>query len=95
MRRLTWSESEGHAFSAKSLNKEENKEDCLERDMFEQSNGENSENVLTIDIGLRLSVTDGFETAIPPTALVTETAGVRIPSAIVSLKASTMSTQLL
>jgi hypothetical protein len=29
---------------------------------------------------------DGFATPIPPTALVTETAGVRIPSAIVKLR---------
>ena len=30
-------------------------------------------------------VTDAFATAMPPTALVTETAGVKIPSAIVRL----------
>ena len=39
----------------------------------------------TIDIGIMSLVTDGLATAIPPTALVTETAGVKTPSAIVNL----------
>ena len=39
----------------------------------------------TIDIGIISLVTNGLATAIPPTALVTETAGVKTPSAIVNL----------
>lgn len=38
-----------------------------------------------MDIGTICSVTEGLATAIPPTALVTDTAGVKIPSAIVNL----------
>lgn len=40
---------------------------------------------LTIEIGVMSPATDGFATAIPPTALVTDTAGVKTPSAIVRL----------
>lgn len=40
---------------------------------------------LTIDIGMIFSDIDDFATAIPPTALVTETAGVKIPSDMVKL----------
>ena len=40
---------------------------------------------LTIEIPVISFVTDSFATAIPPTALVTDTAGVKTPSAIVSL----------
>ena len=39
----------------------------------------------TMEIGTTSCVTLGFATAIPPTALVTETAGVKTPSAIVRL----------
>lgn len=39
----------------------------------------------TMDMGIISLLTDGFAMAIPPTALVTETAGVNIPSAIVKL----------
>jgi hypothetical protein len=38
----------------------------------------------TIDIPEILFATEGFATAMPPTALVTETAGVKTPSAIVN-----------
>lgn len=38
---------------------------------------------LTMDIGTMSPDTDGFATAMPPTALVMETAGVKTPSAIV------------
>lgn len=41
--------------------------------------------IRTTEIGIMFSVTDGLATAMPPTALVTETAGVKIPSAIVNL----------
>lgn len=40
---------------------------------------------LTIEIGVTSLVTEGFATAIPPTALVTDTAGVKTPSANVRL----------
>lgn len=49
--------------------------------------GRNRAHNLTIDIGTMLDETDGLATAIPPTALVILTAGVNIPSAIVSLAA--------
>lgn len=39
----------------------------------------------TIAMGTMLWVTEGLATAIPPTALVTDTAGVNMPSAIVNL----------
>lgn len=38
---------------------------------------------LAIEMGATSLATDGFATAIPATALVTETAGVKMPSAIV------------
>jgi hypothetical protein len=40
---------------------------------------------MAIDIGIVSLVTDGLATAIPPTAEVTDTAGVNMPSAIVRL----------
>jgi hypothetical protein len=40
---------------------------------------------LTMDTGVTSPETDGFATAIPPTALVTDTAGVKTPSASVRL----------
>ena len=40
----------------------------------------------TIEIGIISLLTDGFATAMPPTALVTETAGVKTPSARVRLE---------
>ena len=43
-------------------------------------------NLPTIEIGIVSFETDGFATAMPPTALVTETAGVKTPSAIVRLE---------
>lgn len=36
-------------------------------------------------MGTMLSATSGLATAIPPTALVTDTAGVKIPSDIINL----------
>ena len=39
----------------------------------------------TIEMGVTSLATDGFATAIPPTALVTDTAGVKTPSASVRL----------
>lgn len=39
----------------------------------------------TIEVGVILFETDGFATAIPPTALVTDMAGVNIPLAIIKL----------
>ena len=41
--------------------------------------------MLTIDMATMSEATSGFATAIPPTALVTETAGVNTPSANVRL----------
>ena len=41
--------------------------------------------MLTIEIATMSEATSGFATAIPPTALVTETAGVNTPSASVRL----------
>ena len=41
--------------------------------------------MLTIEIGVTSLATDGLATAIPDTALVTETAGVKTPSASVRL----------
>jgi hypothetical protein len=41
--------------------------------------------VHTMEIGVISAITEGFAMPIPPTALVTETAGVNIPSAIVKL----------
>ena len=41
--------------------------------------------ILTIEIAVISLIADGFATAMPPTALVTEIAGVKIPSAIVRL----------
>ena len=41
--------------------------------------------VLTMEIGVTSLPTDGFATAIPETALVTDTAGVNTPSASVRL----------
>ncbi len=38
-----------------------------------------------MEIGVTSAETDGFATAMPATALVTETAGVNMPSAIVKL----------
>lgn len=40
--------------------------------------------ILTREMPVTLPAVEGFETAIPAAALVTDTAGVRIPSAIVN-----------
>ena len=45
--------------------------------------GEEQQNIRTMDMGTRSPDTEGLATAMPPTALVIDTAGVRTPSAIV------------
>jgi hypothetical protein len=68
------------------LPKKQDNNECLYKGKpAQQVSSEQNKYVLTIEIGMMSWTTEGFATPIPPTALVTETAGVNIPSAMVKL----------
>lgn len=80
---LTGREREAQPFCTQGLHKKKWGEKSLLQRRLVLLRGSDGK-VLTKEIPVILPETEGFATAIPAAALVTETAGVRIPSAIVN-----------